>query len=389
VRAEPKFAPRSVPVVVGLAVLIEAALYSAITPLLPAYTHRFGLSSVGAGVLASSYAAGAVIGTLPAVWLTRRAGARPTLFVGLGCMAAASMSFGLASNIVSLDVARATCGVGASMSFAGGMGWLVGWSSEHRRGAVIGTAMTAGVIGFLAGPLLGAVARDAGQQAPFAAIAATDVALAASIWWLPSAPPLPAGGLRNRFVRDRQIRAGAWLVLVAALVFGAIEVLVPLRLDALGANGVTIAVTFLAAAAAEGCVQMPIGKGTDRWGRARAIRASLVGVIASLAALSIANGLWLIGGLVVAVNVVCGALNTAAMTLLSDGVDSVSLDQAAGFALINGVWATGQVIGAAGGGALASKTSDAAVYLIFAGLCASTFATLRMLPTRRPEISGE
>jgi predicted MFS family arabinose efflux permease len=49
---------------------------------------------------------------------------------------------------------------------------------------------------------------------------------------------------------------------------------------------------------------------------------------------------------------------------------------------MNAAWAVGNAIGPAGGGGLAELTSDAAPYLVGAGLCAVTFAAFRPAATR-------
>ena len=61
-----------------------------------------------------------------------------------------------------------------------------------------------------------------------------------------------------------------WLVALPALGFGAIGVLVPLRLDALGAATAAVGATFLVAAAVEGVISPLIGRVSDRHGRLRA-----------------------------------------------------------------------------------------------------------------------
>jgi hypothetical protein len=58
------------------------------------------------------------------------------------------------------------------------------------------------------------------------------------------------------------------------------------------------------------------------------------------------------------------------MAMLSEGAESVGLDQAYAFAAMNLVWAGAQLAGAAGGGAVADAVSDGAVYAFLAVLSA-------------------
>ena len=128
-----------------------------------------------------------------------------------------------------------------------------------------------------------------------------------------------------------------------ALAIGAVEVLAPLRLDALGAGGVVIGATFLAAAAVEGGVQLVVGRATDRWGRAAPIRIALAGLVGALLLLPLPQALVPFVVAVTLAWVACGALNTPAMTLVSDGIDGRRLDQTLGFATTYFAWAGGQV----------------------------------------------
>jgi MFS family permease len=375
-------------IVVGAVVLVDAMFYGAITPLLPEYAERFGLGKTGAGMLAGAYAAGALLGTVPSAWLAMRAGSRPTMLIGLGLMSLASLGFAFGETIVLLDATRFLQGVGGACSWAGGMGWLISLAPVQQRGATIGAAMSATVVGFLLGPPLGALARAIGPEVPFASVAVLGIALMLAALRL-EAPPRRRLGAQpfERVLSDPRIRAGAWLVAMPALVFGAIEVLAPLELDRLGATGLGIGATFLAAAAVEGVVQVFAGRLTDRWGRGRPIRIALVGTLAFLVLVSLPDVAWLLAIVVGLGCVLSGVLNTPAMALLSDGVEGVGLDQGLGFAVVNLVWAGGQVGGAIGGGALAEATGDAAVYGVLAALCALTLVVVTR-GGRRPVIAG-
>src|SRR5437868_11464868 len=96
---------------VSVVVLVDVLFYSAITPLLPSYVAELHLSKTRAGLLAGAYALGTLLASLPAGWLAARRGARPTLLVGLGLFAAASLAFGLGSSFPVLATARLVQGV--------------------------------------------------------------------------------------------------------------------------------------------------------------------------------------------------------------------------------------------------------------------------------------
>lgn len=375
----------------GAVVLVDTMFFSAITPLLPTYAERFDLSKAGAGVLSGSYAAGAVLGTLPAGWLAVRAGSRRTLLMGLGLMACASVGFAFAGSIELLDATRFLSGIGGACAWAGGLGWLISTTPAEQRGTTIGKAMSAALAGVLLGPVLGAVAQGVGPKVPFSVVGLFAALLALVALRIPAPESIPVVAERPYVTafRDARVRLGGWLVLVPALVFGSVEVLAPLALDGLGASGVAIGAVFLVAAGIEGVAQVFAGRATDRLGRGAPIRLGLTGTLAFLLVVTVPDRAWLLAAVVVAGCVLSGIVNTPAMTVLSDGVEGAGLEHGLGFAIVNLVWGGGQVVGAVAGAALASATSDTVPYLLLAAVCAGTLTGLRgrapaLAPVREP-----
>ena len=362
---------------VGAIVFVDLMFYAAITPLLPYYEARFSLGKTGAGVLAGAYAAGTLLGALPSGWLATRFGSRRTVLIGLTLMSVASVGFAFGESIAVLDAMRFLQGLGGACSWAGGFGWLLALAAPEDRGKTIGKAMSAALGGFLLGPALGALAREVGPEAPFSLVAVLGVALIVAALRIES----PSTGFVGErplatALGDGAIRLAMWLVLVPALVFGAVEVLAPLALDRLGATSVTIAAVFIVAAGIEAVAQVVAGRAADRHGRLWPIRLCLAGALAWVLVLPLPDAVWLLAGVTAVGSVVTGAMNTPAMAMLSDSVDAAEIDQGFGAALVNLVWASGQVIGTIGGGAVAGATSDAVAYLLLAVVCAGTLAVV-------------
>src|SRR5918996_336643 len=126
-------------VLVSAVVMVDTVLYAALAPLLPRYADEFGLSKSGAGLLVAAYGTGVLVGALPAGIAAARFGPRRTVLVGLVLVAAASIGFGFASNAAALGIARLAQGLGSSLSWAGGLAWLVGGTPRERRGEMLGT----------------------------------------------------------------------------------------------------------------------------------------------------------------------------------------------------------------------------------------------------------
>ncbi len=312
---------------VSAAVLVDTMFYAAIAPLLPTYQDDLGLSKTAAGVLSASYAAGTLVAALPAGWLAGRVGPKPTMLAGLALLSGSSLVFGLAESIVLLDASRFVQGVGGACSWAGGLAWLLAVAPRERRGELIGTALGAAIFGVLLGPVLGGAASETSPRLIFSGVAVLGVALFA--WALST----PAGHREEQAtwsefrqaLRGRPLQAAVWLMALPALFSGAIDVLVPLRLDELGASGLTIGAAFLMAAAIEGVLSPFVGRFSDRRGRLLPLRMGLAGICVMAVLLPLPATVWL---LIVALAVTVGALGwfwAPAAALLSDASEASGL----------------------------------------------------------------
>ena len=147
---------------VGAIVFVDTMFFAALTPLLPQYAEELGLSKAGAGLLAASYALGALVGGIPGGMAAARFGVRPTVLIGLTGMAITTVTFGFADSIWLLDTARFLQGVASSFSWTASLAWLVAAAPAERRGETIGAAMGAAIVGALFGPVLGGIASVVG-----------------------------------------------------------------------------------------------------------------------------------------------------------------------------------------------------------------------------------
>lgn len=361
---------------VSTVVLVDMTFYAAIAPLLPQYVDDLGLSKSAAGTLTAAYAAGTLIASLPAGRLAGRVGGKNTLLVGLALLAGSSIGFGFARDIVLLDAARFIQGVGGACTWAGGFAWLVSVAPRERRGELIGTALGAAVVGVLLGPILGGAASATSPELVFSAVGFVALGLAALAVATPAGPREPAASWTElaAAMKRRPVLLAAWLVTLPALFTGTIDVLVPLRLDDLGASGVTIGGAFLAAAAIEAVLSPFLGRFSDRRGRLLPLRIGLGAAALSALALPLPETVWLAAaGLIVAATALA-LFWTPAAAMLSEASESAGLDQGLAFGLMNLAWALGQVLGGGAGGTLADAAGDGLSYAILGALCAGTLA---------------
>ena len=365
-------------VLVSVVVAVDTLFFTALTPLVPHFADKYELSKAGAGIFISTYAAGTLLGAIPAGLATIRLGPKPTVLIGLALMTTASLGFSLAGDIWALGLSRLFQGVGSSCSWAGGLAWVIASTPRERRGELLGTAMGAAVFGALLGPVLGALAGIVGIRAAFLGITVAGAALAgwaaATTGVAPERQALRAGWLA---MREGSLVVGLWLIVLPALLFGVLIVLVPLRLSQHGWGTIAIGALFLATTALEMVLNPLLGRLTDRRGRMRPVRAALLASVLVSAALAWATEPGLIAPLVLASGIAYGAFYTPGLALVSHGAELAGVAQGLAFGLMNACWGIGALVGPAAGGALAGVAGDAVPYLVLAGVCVATYLATR------------
>jgi MFS family permease len=374
----------------SVVVFLDVTFFTAITPLLPSYADDLGLSKGAAGVLTAAFPAGTLLASLPAGLMAARVGPRPTLLAGLALLGVSCVAFGFGESIVVLDVARFSQGISSALAWSGALTWVILAAPESRRGAVIGNILGVAVAGALAGPALGALADSAGTEVVFSGVAVLTVVLALMAQRLPDPgrDESHAGELRAALV-DPAVLRSTWFVVAPAIVLGAIEVLVPLRIDQLGGSAGLVAAGFVAGAAAEATLAPFVGRYSDRAGRLRPYVAGMVVCAVGIAMLPLADALGLVIVDLVAISIGSGLCFTPAMAMLSDSASATGLPQGLAAGLINAAWASGQVFGASVGGAAADAAGDALPCLTFAAIIAATCVyAQRASPLPRPAAAG-
>ena len=360
-------------------VLVDTSFYAAITPLLPYYADKLDLTKASAGVLAGMYAFGTVLASLPMAWLTPRIGARRALAIGLLLLGASSLAFGFAQELWLLDAARFAQGVGGAAAWTAGLGMLTAATPPARRGEILGTAFAAAVAGAVLGPVLGAIGRAVGTAATFsgvAVLAAVLLVVTLTGSFVSQTPrATPAHGFAVA-LRDRTLMRGAWIVSISGLVFGVLDVLLPLKMGTLGASGAAIAFTFIGGTALETIVSRPAGRMSDR-GRTKQIALAGLACAAGLCLVaSLPNstaGLVLVG---VAAGPLVGVLWIPGLAWLAEGSEHSGVEYAYAFGIQSTLWSGAQAVGSGAGGALAHATTDFVPYFLVALTAAATAASI-------------
>ena len=234
---------------VSAIIFVDALLFTALTPLVPAYAEEFDLSKAGAGLLVGAYGAGALFGGIPGGLAAARFGPKRAVVGGLLLLAVASFAFASADSAVALGAARFVQGIASTATWAGALAWISvdGAARAARRGDRHGVRRR----DLRRDPRPGLRrARRARRHRPV---------LRASSAWSRSRSQgsqgshdrrrretLALAGLAPAF-RDQRFVGGLWLNMLPAMLFGLLIVLTPLALDEAGWSTFAIAAVFFAA----------------------------------------------------------------------------------------------------------------------------------------------
>jgi MFS family permease len=359
---------RRITVAVGLSMFVDAALYLAVIPLLPHYAERFDLSSVQAGAVVAAYPISVPIVSIGCIALVPRVGAKRITVASAALMAISTVIFAWAPTALVLVIARFVQGLASGTIWTASMAWVTDNAPAGRRGRESGIVMGMLSAGSVAGPAVGALASWAGQGIAFGLVAVV------SLVGLALAAAAPVGrdaahqpdirAALGRVSRQRATRAALSLTLVDVLVFGTVDLLVPLQL---GDRDVEVAViaAALAAGATLGAVWGPIaGRMVDRYGpgpvgvSTSVLIVPIPVVLAFSPPTAVQLAVLVIGGPLFA------TVGASIYPLSSFGADAAGVSHVTATGLMGAVWAGGFTVVPVLAGAVAEATSDPVAYAI-------------------------
>jgi MFS transporter, DHA1 family, inner membrane transport protein len=351
---------------IRVVLLFESAMYSAVTPVLPHYAHTLHASKSAIGVLAAAYSAGLIPGALLGFWVATRVGVRRTTVLGLGGFALAVIVFGFGTSVVTLDVLRAIQGMFCGLIWCGGLTWVIHVTPVQRRSRTLGGVLGAATFGTLFGPIIGTVAVAVGTRPAFALVGLVALVLVAITLRHPE-PPASSSLDEQPRVRDQLrggwsshgLRLGVWLVLLEAATFGAVNVLLPLRLSQFGASGLAIGLTFVLASGLSASLSTVIGHVTDRRGPYLPLITGLVTGAPLMALLIVPHAALPLAALMI---ITFGGPLTFSMipaaSLMTDSAEAVGVSLVLTTTLFNLAYALGETLGAPISASAAQATSD-------------------------------
>jgi MFS family permease len=342
-------------------VFLDLTFFTAIAPLLPTYKHDLHLSTAQAGILSAAYAAGTLAASLPAGFVASRFGPRRTVILGLCGLGLVSLLFGFLKSAWPLDAARFVQGIAGALIWSGALTWLINSYPEEKRGSVIGTALGTAVAGSLLGPVLGALAASIGTEIVFGSVLVVALGLAFIASRTPDTVVRESQPLREVLacMVNRELVEAAIFVSSPSLMFGAIDVLLPLRISALGGGHALIAVGFIGGAAIESVLSPIAGRLADKVGRRAPYVLGMSICAVAMLAFAAAGSLATVIFALLLTSLGSGFCFAPAMTLISDSAEASGLHQGYAVGVTNMAWAAAQVLGGVAGAGVAGVTGDA------------------------------
>jgi MFS family permease len=280
--------------------------------------------------------------------------------------------------------ARFVQGMSSSISWTGGIGWILAAAPRERRGELLGVALGSGIFGAVFGPVLGSLAAITSRGIVFTGFAV--VAAATALWAMrihDAHEHAPSPGSIRRAAANPTFLAGLGLMLLPAFLLGVVLVLGPLHLSDRGWGAAAVGAVWLVNAVLQASLSAVLGRMSDRRGPA-VPTAALLGTGAALAvALTLAGAPLVYAIVLVSLSTAYGGLYAPAFAMIAHGAEDSGLAQGLAFAAMNAAWSVGAVIGPATGGSVAEAAGDRVPLLVCAGVCLAALA-FTVTRLRRP-----
>jgi MFS family permease len=173
--------PRPVPVLAIIAFLVALG-FGIVSPVLPLFARTFGVNTLAAGAVASSFALVRVASLPMAAKLARRLAERRVIVAGVLIVAVSSAVCAAASSYWQFLIARAAGGIGSAMFTIGATTLLFSVTPSERLGRASGLFNGGFVLGGMTGPVLGGILTGASLRAPFI-VYAVGLGIAGIVAW--------------------------------------------------------------------------------------------------------------------------------------------------------------------------------------------------------------
>ena len=251
-----------------------------VSPILPSYAESFQVSYTLVGFVISSFAVARMILDIPAGLLSRRHDKKNIMILGLALLYVSSIMAGLASDYITLVIARMIEGAGSACYVTAATVFLAQISGKEKRGQWMSLYSGMLLLGSIFGPTFGGVIASAsGIRSPFfayAAVAGLGVIPTLALPKIENSSRVSAhDGNRSTLQDMRQVLTHPSFLLATFATFalffirtGVRSTLVPLfSANNLGLDTSYIGGVLTVAGVATAATMVPMGKLSDRIGR--------------------------------------------------------------------------------------------------------------------------
>ncbi|MFP3392126.1 MFS transporter [Brevibacillus sp. SIMBA_040] len=280
-----------------LILFIDMLLYSLLIPIVPYFTETLQPSSTMMGVLFSSYAVAMLIATPIFGPVSDRFGRRIMLLIGLLGLAVSTLLFAFSESMVLLITARFVQGISAAATWPTALALLADLFPPQKRGAVMGTALTAISTGTLLGaPIGGWLFEISDHRMPFLAAAAFTVLNIVLVFLFLKeeknrtvSEKLELSG----FIRNPQVVFIAGIVLLAEVSLCLLEPTLPVFFTAkMGSTPTTIGLLFAVMTLAYGMIAPVAGSLSSRYNPYKLMFAGIIALAIFMPFLVWSGSLW-------------------------------------------------------------------------------------------------
>ena len=355
---------------IGLLVVLDLVLWSAITPMISYWKHTIGLTKPEAGVASGIYSGAIVLLSIPAGRLADRVGAKPVTLAATLLFAITAPLTGFADAVWQVIILRFVQGSFSAVAWSAGLAWLASAVGPSERARAIGLINALVPVGMVGGPALGGPAVDQfGPKATFIGFGVIVLVLLAMLAMQPDAEAthdehLSLKATAKLAVRDSWLFAANASIFVLAFGQTLLQTLAPLHLDAAGIGQDRIGYLFMATASMSLLATVVTARLQHRvaslrprfvlWG------ITIAGATAALFTLPLAVPLYC--AVAIAYSAPQSVAFTSSYALAGDGAARSGVGQGVAMATLSTFWGIGAAISPTLLAPLAQATSDGVVF---------------------------